>query len=194
MRLLAVLLAAGGGSRFGGPGHKLDADLGSGRSVYDQSLAHLLASGVGSGDGAGVVVVHGATQRPVPDEVTAVANVDWASGQAGSLALALDIARQRQADAVVVGLADQPFIEPAAWRAVADAPPEWPIVVATYDGARGPHPVRLHRSVWPLIPVIGDDGARYVVRELSDRVLEVPCPGASADIDTLEDLQRWTNS
>ena len=210
MHTLAVLLAAGSGSRFHGGCHKLDAALPSGRTVYQQSLGHLVeafgpSAGIGTGPGtgsstatghstAGVLVVHGATERPVPAGVTSIVNDAWAAGQATSVATALRHATALGADAIVFGLADQPFVPPATWRAVADAAPEWPIVIATYAGRRGPHPVRLHQSVWPLVPTIGDDGARSVLRDHPALVHEVACEGSPADIDTLEDLERWTNS
>ena len=197
MRILAVLLAAGGGTRFHASHHKLDAVLPSGRTVYAQSLAHLLDSGIAApanGQANSVAVVHGTTERPVPPGVMSLHNPQWADGQATSVGRALDLAAELGVDAVLIGLADQPFIPPATWHDIAAAPPEWPIVVATYAGARGPHPVRLHRSVWPSVPTIGDDGARSVLRRHAALVHEVPCDGSAADIDTLEDLERWTNS
>jgi CTP:molybdopterin cytidylyltransferase MocA len=48
--------------------------------------------------------------------------------------------------------------------------------------------------VWPLLPVTGDDGARTVMREHPELVHEVSCSGTAADIDTLEDVQRWKSS
>ena len=93
----------------------------------------------------------------------------------------------------MIGLADQPFIPPSAWRAVATATSSAPIVVATYGGRRGPNPVRLHRSIWPLLPLDGDEGARPLMRLHPQWIDEVACEGSPADIDTLEDLGKWTN-
>jgi CTP:molybdopterin cytidylyltransferase MocA len=80
-----------------------------------------------------------------------------------------------------------------AWRTVAGAPPECPIVIAEYDGVPGPNPVRLGRRVWSLLPAAGDTGARHVIREHPEWVCSVACVGSVADIDTLEDLARWNH-
>jgi CTP:molybdopterin cytidylyltransferase MocA len=92
--------------------------------------------------------------------------------------------------AVVVGLGDQPLVQAEAWRLVAQAGTK-PVAVATYEGVRG-NPVRLSSMVWPLLPTTGDAGARLVMRRRPDLVVEVACPGRSADIDTVDDLAEWS--
>lgn len=184
----AVLLAAGGGSRFAGPTHKLLAPIG-GRLVFRLALDHLLESGLSS-----VIVVTGAAPLDIDEPtVTVVHNEQWQQGQAGSLQLALREAALRDSEFVVVGLADQPFIPAAAWSAIATSGSSAPILVATYDGVRGPNPVRLHRSVWSQLPTEGDEGARTLMRLHPEWIDELACEGSAADIDTLEDLGAWTN-
>ena len=191
MTLTAVLLAAGGGTRFGGSTHKLLAVL-DGTTVFQRSLDNVVAAGFDH-----VVVVTGAVDFTLDGDlpsVTTVHNPLWADGQAGSLHAGLRTAAANNSDYAVVGLADQPFIGASAWRAIAHAESAAPIVVATYGGVRGPNPVRLHRSVWSQIPTAGDEGARSLMRLHPDWIDEVACDGSAADIDTLEDLRQWTNS
>ena len=190
----AVLLAAGGGSRFADrpstqssarPAHKLQALL-NGRPVYQWALEAAVQSGL-----AHVVVVTGAVALDLPGSVIEVHNVHWANGQAGSLQLGVQAATELGADAIVVGLGDQPFVSADAWRALAGA--TTPIAVATYGGRRA-NPVRLHRSIWALLPGEGDQGARSLIALRPELVGEVACSGSPADIDTMEDLQQWNSS
>lgn len=181
---VAVVLAAGGGSRFAGPGHKLAAEL-DGRTVAELAVTAAIESGL-----VPVIVVTGAAvpELPATDDVIVVHNPRWSDGQATSLQVGIGEAERLGAEAVVVGLADQPFVAADAWRRVAAS--SSPIAVATYNGQRR-NPVRLHRSVWTDLPTSGDEGARVLVRMRPDLVGEVPCPGSPADIDTLEDLRAW---
>jgi len=180
MSTAAVVLAAGGGSRFGGDGHKLLAPF-RGRPMVAWVL-----------EAAGVldelIVVTGAADLPLPANAREVRNDRWAEGQATSLAAGIAAAEGHEA--VVVGLGDQPLIPAEAWRRVAAAKAT-PITVATYGGQRR-NPVRLAAEVWPLLPAEGDEGARSLLRSRPDLVTEVACPGEPADVDTQEDLATWS--
>jgi molybdenum cofactor cytidylyltransferase/nicotine blue oxidoreductase len=46
--------------------------------------------------------------------------------------------------------------------------------------------------MWPLLPSLGDEGARSLLWERNDLVVRVPCAGDPADVDTVEDLERWS--
>jgi molybdenum cofactor cytidylyltransferase len=202
---VVVILAAGAGSRFDGPGHKLSAKLpadariaGTGHrgqaTVIERALVHALAAGIGP-----VIVVTGAAPAVVPpavaDQLVVRHNERWAEGQLTSLLVGLDAAAELGAHDVVVGLADQPGIAPSDWQAVAAAAGS--IVVATYAGRRA-NPVKLdadaQRLIRTLLPETGDEGARALMRLRPDLVREVPCTGSPDDIDTEEDLRRWQNS
>ncbi|HAP77672.1 MAG TPA: 4-diphosphocytidyl-2C-methyl-D-erythritol kinase, partial [Acidimicrobiaceae bacterium] len=79
MRTVAVLLAAGGGSRYRGPTHKLLAVL-HGLPVWQHALQHVLGAGFDA-----VVVVTGAAPLPLPPNVVEAHNPLWATGQDSSL-------------------------------------------------------------------------------------------------------------
>jgi molybdenum cofactor cytidylyltransferase len=207
-----VLLAAGEGARFrasGGVGHKLLAPF-RGRTVVEWAVDRAREAAIGP-----VTVVVGAVMPPELDGVDVVVNPDWADGMATSLQVGVRAAVSAGEPAVVVGLADQPLVEAEAWRRVArvvaggsgavggrgggvegaveggDDDTTIGIAVATYGGVRG-HPVGLRHTVWPHLPRTGDRGARTLMRAHPELVLEVPCPGCSVDVDTVEDLSRWS--
>jgi molybdenum cofactor cytidylyltransferase len=183
---LAVVLAAGGGSRFTGSSHKLLADVG-GATVVERSVAAAVGAGIGP-----VLVIAGAVALPAAladyDHVRVLHHPRWFEGQASSLQAAIAEATRLGVEAVVVGLGDQPGIEPSAWQRVASA--SAPIAIATYDG-RQRNPVRLARTVWELLPHTGDEGARALARVRPELVEQVPCQGSPADIDTAKDLEQW---
>lgn len=182
-RQVAVLLAAGGGTRFRGSTHKLLAPL-RGRPVVEWAVEHAREAGLE------VWVVTGCADLPELSGVRTIHNPDWAEGQATSVQCAVRAARDAGLDAFTIGLGDQPFVPASAWRSVSDSPS--PIAVASYDGVRG-NPVRLAASVWHMLPTEGDLGARSLMNQRPDLVAEIPCDGSSADIDTLEDLARWNS-
>lgn len=186
MTTAALLLAAGGATRFHGDRSKLVTAF-RGRPLFEWSL--LAASGAGCDE---VVVVDGACDlsKWVGSSVSLLHNRSWASGQATSLRVGIAWCSDQGHDEVLVGLGDQPLIPASAWRSVRVAPPS-PVAVATYGQRRG-HPVRLSRQLWPMLPIDGDRGARDLMRDHPELVLEVPCEGAAADIDTLADLASWT--
>jgi molybdenum cofactor cytidylyltransferase len=182
--IAAVVLAGGAGTRFEGDTHKLLTVV-RGRPLVMWAIESARDAGLEE-----TVVVTGAAPLPELAGVTVIHNDRWAEGQATSLQAAVRYAEEAGHDAIVVGVGDQPGVPAQAWRAVATTVTS-PIVVATYDGERR-SPVRLAKEIWPLLPRQGDEGARALMRGRPDLVSEVACDGDPADVDTLEDLQRWS--
>jgi CTP:molybdopterin cytidylyltransferase MocA len=186
----ALVLAAGGGSRFVGTTHKLLITV-AGKAVVRHVLEAVATSGLSP-----IIVVTGAVAldevlaAPLPGnpEVIVVHNARWQAGMASSLQCGLAVARQRGLAGVVVGLGDQPGIPASAWRQMADT--DAPIAVATYGGVRR-NPVRIHAELWDQLPHDGDEGARTLIRVRPELVTEVACEGNPDDIDTAADLHHW---
>lgn len=185
MTTAAVVLAAGPGSRFsesGGETHKLLAPF-MGWHVVGWAMLSAVSARLDA-----VYVVVGAVDLPEIEGVKMIKNTRWRDGLSSSLRVGVQAASRDGHTAVVVGLGDQPLVVGDSWRQVADA--GGTIAVATYDGMRG-HPIRLSRRVWPLLPERGEGGAALLMHRRPDLVVEVPCTGHPADIDTPADVGRW---
>jgi CTP:molybdopterin cytidylyltransferase MocA len=144
----AVILAAGAGTRYGGPKQR----------VYLPSvLERVRAAGIEE-----IVVVEGAYE--LDSDARVVACPDWAQGPGVSLRCGLDALPAGVSHAIVV-LADGPDLDPRAVARVVAHRGDDDVVAASYGGDRG-HPVCLARSVWHQVP---DEGGRALDAKL------VPC-------------------
>lgn len=183
-----VLLAAGAGTRFGGPKAlaRLDGEtlLARGvRTLRDGGCEPVLAV-VGAEADRVLPTVHAVGAEPVVNE-------DWDRGIASSVRAGLEALRER-AGAAVIALADQPLVGDEAVRRLVRAWDGGAIAaVATYDGAPR-NPVLLDASVWDAVSeaLSGDDGARVWLRAHPEHVTHVECGavGSATDVDTVEDL------
>ena len=169
-RVAGIVLAAGAGTRFGGPVKQLH--LLDGRPMLEHVLATMAEAGLDEvivvlGANAGAVLegvdLHGA--RPVVSE-------RWADGQAASLQDAL---AATDAGAALIVLGDGPRLSADAVRriAAADGP-----AAADYGSGRS-HPVLLARTVWRSLPAAGETPGREVQVRLVD-CGDLPPPG---DVD-----------
>ena len=179
-----ILLAAGQGSRLGQP--KAQVRLGG------ASLAVRGARLLGDGGAAPVIVVTGAVAVDLPGVIT-VHNPQWRTGMGSSLAAGLATVPDGCA-AVVVALADQPLVGPAAVaRLIGAFGAGATVAVAAYDG-RPRNPVLLAREHWAEVTTLaaGDEGARPFLRAHPELITAVECgdTGRPDDVDTPADLER----
>ncbi|MFC7386469.1 nucleotidyltransferase family protein [Sphaerisporangium rhizosphaerae] len=177
-----LLLAAGGGSRFGAPKALVEY---AGERLADRGVRLLRDGGCDP-----VLVVLGAAPTGVPGAVE-VHNPHWATGMGSSLRAGL-AAVPGEAGAVVVALADQPLIRPeAVRRLVAAFRAGATVAVAAYGGAPR-NPVLIAREHFAEVGALaeGDVGARPFLRAHPELVTPVPCDDAGdpADVDTPGDL------
>lgn len=183
MTLVAgILLAAGGGSRFGMPKALVRH---RGRLLVEHATQVLRTGGC-----APVVVVLGAASEQVRSTAQlpgacVVDNPGWTSGMGSSLRVGLARLAECPASAALIVPVDTPGLTASAVRRVARLAAPDVLARATYHGAPG-HPVLIGRSHWPAVAELadGDTGARpYLDRHV---VIAVACE----DIALGEDADR----
>lgn len=185
------MLAAGAGTRFGGPKALIAFE---GKLLVERAVELLATAGC-----ADVVVVLGAqaakvSSRATLDGARVVVNENWDAGMSTSLRAGLEACEG--AHAAVVVLVDQPGVTADVVRRLVAAwlSGERPVVVATYGGALR-NPVLFGAGVWPevIASLHGDAGARDWLRAHSALVerVEVGDLGDAFDIDTPDDLNAW---
>ena len=189
-RPVVVVLAAGSGSRFAGPSHKLGQSLG-GSSVLGQTLRHALASHLP------VIVV--TTEALAGEAQLSVASRDIVTlpsvGSASEVPLgmgysiAAGVSARPNASGWLVLPGDMPMVRPSSLLAVAQALEQHPIAFAQHQGRRG-HPVGFSAELYSELSVLsGDGGARRLLARYPAHALELDDPGVLVDIDTEADLR-----
>jgi molybdenum cofactor cytidylyltransferase len=189
----AIVLAAGAGTRFGGPaGSKLLAPL-DGRPVLQHVLDRVRAAGVART----IVVVP-------PEHAALVAAIQWraadrivnpepARGLASSVLVGWQAASRLvpPPDAVLVLLADQPAVPPGVLAALLDAPLDAarPVVAPRYRTGGGPNPLRIDLAATGLVEEVrGDRGLGPVIDRHPELVRWIEVEGSNPDVDAPEDL------
>lgn len=194
MSVVAVVLAAGGGSRMGMPKAILEF---RGRPLITRTVRTAFAGGCDT-----VCAVVGAEVRKATSYAEAAGafvavNDAWAEGMGGSLRTGLDSVEQAAPDAsaALVLLVDQPDITANAISAVLSAQrgtdDDQVLAAAVYEGRRG-HPVLIGRAHWDALrpTLVGDVGARTYLQAHLDELILVPCDAVAdpRDLDRPEDL------
>lgn len=193
-RVAAVILAAGQSSRMGS--NKLLADLG-GQPMIRHTVAAMRQAAdvtiVVTGRDKGLIE---AALEGLP--VTFLHNPDFAQGLSTSLRAGI-AALTPDTDAAVIALGDMPLVPPDAVRKLiaAYSPAEHrSICVPVFKGERG-NPVLWGRQHFEaLIALTGDRGARVLIDQLTDEVVEVAMPDDAVlrDADTPEALEGLSSS
>ncbi|MDE2371563.1 MAG: nucleotidyltransferase family protein [Burkholderiales bacterium] len=180
-----VVPAAGSGSRFGGPTHKLEQAF-EGSTVLATTLRHAIESQLP------VLVVTTAELAPLAAGLLARRDIlllddsDAARGMGSTIAAG--VAERSGAPGWLVLPGDMPLVRPATLLAVAGALEEHAVVYAQHRGRRG-HPVGFAAELYSeLIQLSGDDGARRVLLRYPAHGQEVDDPGVLLDVDTEADL------
>ncbi|WP_346355037.1 nucleotidyltransferase family protein [Azotosporobacter soli] len=190
MKIYAVILAAGQGSRMGDVKQLLE--------LGGKPVIRWVAEAACAARLDGVIVVLGAEGAQVAKaltglRLTVVQNEAWLSGQASSLRCALD-ALPDDCAAVLFLLADQPLLDASLLeRLVKHYRKSGGATVApAYQGRRG-NPVLFDLKHWrtALLGLSGDEGARALLADQEAiELVEVEDETVFDDLDTPQDYER----
>jgi len=188
--IASIILAAGASSRMGRP--KMLLPIGE-ATLLAASVAPYLAAAHGR-----VVVVLGKDARrvraeaglPLDPRLHVVVNRRWREGMSSSLRRGL--ATCAGADAVLIGLADEPGVTVDRLARIVSAwQPGVVLVIPMVSATRAAHPVLFAQCLWEdLRGLRGDVGARTVVERHQDRAARVTVPPL-ADLDVEADYRDY---
>jgi molybdenum cofactor cytidylyltransferase len=184
----AIVLAAGRSTRMGGPNKLLQALAG-------RPLVRIAAEAALASQAAPVIVVTGHQADAVQEalqglEVTFVHNPDFAEGLSTSVRSGI-AALPASADAAVICLGDMPLVNAGLIDRLIEAfDPQTGalIVLPSKEGQRGNPVLWARRFFDDLKNLSGDSGARQILKDHADGVVEVPVAddSSSLDVDTPE--------
>lgn len=195
-RPAVVVLAAGRGTRFRGPGHKLEQRLDESPGA-DTVLARTIRQAIATRLPV-VVVTTPALTAAVHKLVAArdVVTLPERDEQGRPLptgmghSIAAGVSAMGDADGWLILPADMPLLQPSTILAVAEGLEHYPVCYAQYRGMQG-HPVGFGTELYSeLMALQGDEGARRIVARYAGQPIQVDDPGVHIDIDTVEDLAR----
>jgi molybdenum cofactor cytidylyltransferase len=189
-RVAALVLAAGRSTRMGAV-NKMLAEIGG------KPLVRIAAEQAAASHAQPVIVVTGHEREKVEAalkglSVRFVHNPDYSEGLGTSLKAGI-AAVPEESDAAIVCLGDMPQVDAALInRLIAAFDPERGalVVVPSIDGRRGNPVVWSRRFFHDLMSIQGDIGARHLIGNYVEAVVEVPVSGEAAliDVDTPESL------
>ncbi len=181
-----VIPAAGSGSRFAGPRHKLEQPFGGG-TVLGATIRHAVQTQLP------VVVITTEALQPVVSALLATRDIvvlgagEAARGMGHSIAAG--VSERSGAPGWLVLPGDMPLVQPETLLAVATALEQHAVVYAQHRGRRG-HPVGFGAELYSeLILLTGDEGARRLIARYPAHGQEVDDLGVLLDIDTPADLE-----
>lgn len=186
----AIVLAAGMSARMGSIKQLLR--MGD-RSLLETVIENLRKSQVDE-----IVLVLGFSAETIRQQVSldgvqVVINEGYREGMGTSLGVGLSNV-DPLAQAALVVLADQPFVQPGTIdlliRRYHERKPQ--IAIPVYQGFRG-NPVLLDRSVFPeVMGLTADIGCRAIFGSHSENILKVPVDDAGIllDVDTKKDFEK----
>lgn len=195
LRPAVIVLAAGRGSRFGAPGHKLTQCLGA-STVLGLTLRHALASHLPVVVVTTEALADTARRHVASRDVVVLPAVGTPGPQPLGMgySIAAGVAARPDAPGWLVLPGDMPMVQSSTLLAVCAALEHHPIAYAQHRGRRG-HPVGFSSELYSeLVMLSGDEGARRLLARYPAYGLEVNDPGVLIDVDTEADLESLRQS
>jgi molybdenum cofactor cytidylyltransferase len=190
--LHAIVLAAGGSTRFGSAKQLV--------RIGDRPLLSLVAGRAAEVVGHALLIVLGAQAAELAPLLrhsggSTVVNRDWREGLASSIRTG--VARLPPSCAgVMLVLADQACVTAEDLRRLAGAWRRQPLCVAAaqYSGSVGAPAIFPRHLFSELSDLRGDSGARVLLKRHADSLVKVPMTSAAFDLDTPDDLLELSKS
>ena len=186
--IAAVILAAGGSSRFARPKQLVQ--------FRGKSLLRRVVDAAAVAKCSPVVVVIVSETEKTRDELAgtsaiAVENKDWQCGIGTSIRAGVQGVIDNATKAIVLLTCDQPFVEGQTIRDLIALyeKTKKAIVASSYSDTLGV-PALFDQSCFAELLALDDDsGAKPIILAKRERVAEFPFPEGKIDIDTMEDLE-----
>lgn len=186
-----MILAAGESSRFGKPKQLIP--------FRGKSLLRGIIDAAAEANCSPIAVVLGSSRQQIENDlektnVLIVENRNWQQGIGTSIraGVQLVIDRERDVDAIVLLVCDQPFVDPRVIKKLITLRKKTgkPIVASSYAETLGV-PALFDRSCFHELLALDDTrGAKPIILRHRERVTEVMFPEGKVDIDTAEDYER----
>jgi molybdenum cofactor cytidylyltransferase len=187
----AVILAAGGSSRFGQPKQLLP--------FRGKTLIRTIIDAACEAGCSPVVVVIGGNGETIHPEVAhanvlEIRNTNWQRGIGSSIRSGVQALTDhaRAVEAILLLVCDQPAVNaPFIERLIATREAtKKDIVASSYADTVGV-PALFNRSLFKELLSLGDDGgAKSIILRNPERVARLAFPEGSVDVDTWQDLEK----
>ena len=190
----AIILAAGGSTRFGQPKQLV--------AFQGESLVRRAVRAAMEAQCARIAVVAGESIASIEKELretsaAVVPNPDWQRGLGTSIRCGLQhlLASISDLDAVLIMACDQPFVESSTVAALIakQKKTRTPIISSSYADTLG-IPALFDRSCFEALLALPDQsGAKALIESRPNDVTQVEFERGALDIDTPADLERLTS-
>ena len=192
MKTGVILLAAGSSSRLGRPKQLLNYQ---GKTLIQHSIDAALNSAAND-----LVVVLGSNFELIQTgieskEVTVLFHANWEEGMSSSMQCGLRyLLETNQVEQVILMLCDQPYVSQGLLNQLINGKKASGkgIVACSYSGTVGVPALFGQDYFSELLALKGTEGAKKVILNHQDDTFLVDFPLGTLDLDTEEDVQKFT--